>query len=96
LFSGRRRIAEEIYKKVGLAFIPPELREDRGEIALAAANKLPRPVMQADIRGDPHLHSDWTDGTASIEAMAEAARARGYAYICAHRPQSSRGHDPWS
>ena len=74
LFSGKRRIAgateEEVYKKLGLAFIPPELREDRGEIALAKANQLPQLVTVADIRGDLHVHSDWTDGTASIEAMA--------------------------
>jgi len=65
LFSGRRRIAgateEEIYKKLRLAFIPPELREDQGEIALAAANKLPALVTRADIRGDLHVHPDWTD-----------------------------------
>jgi DNA polymerase (family 10) len=85
LFAGRRRIAgateEDVYKKLGLAFIPPELREDRGEIALAAADKLPMLVTRADLRGDLHVHSDWTDGTAPIEAMAEAAQARGYDYI---------------
>ncbi len=62
LFSGKRRIAglteEEICKKLGLSFIPPELREDRGEIALAAANKPPRLVTPAEIRGDLHVHSD--------------------------------------
>ena len=85
LFAGRRRIAggteEEVYKKLGLAFIPPELREDRGEIALAKANRLPRLVTVDDIRGDLHVHSDWTDGTETIEAMAAAAQARGYEYI---------------
>lgn len=102
LFSGRRRIAglteEEVYKKLGLAFIPPELREDRGEIVLAAANKLPRLVTRADIRGDLHVHSDWTDGTASIEAMAEAAQARGYEYIAltdhSRRVAMAHGLDP--
>ncbi len=102
LFSGRRRIAglteEEIYKKLGLAFIPPELREDRGEIALAATNKLPRLVTTKDIRGDLHVHSDWTDGTASIEAMAEAAQTRGYAYIAltdhSRRVAMTHGLDP--
>ncbi len=102
LFSGRRRIAglteEDIYKKLGLAFIPPEMREDRGEIALAAANKLPALVTRADIRGDLHVHSDWTDGTASIEAMAEAAQARGYAYIAltdhSRRITMAHGLDP--
>ena len=74
LFSGKRRIAgateEEVYEKLGLAYIPPELREDRGEIALAKANKLPQLVTVSDIRGDLHAHSDWTDGTVSIEEMA--------------------------
>jgi DNA polymerase (family X) len=102
LFSGRRRIAglteEEIYKKVGLPFIPPELREDRGEIALAAANKLPRLVTRADLRGDLHVHSDWTDGTASIEAMATSAQAQGYDYIAltdhSRRVAMAHGLDP--
>jgi len=102
LFSGSRRIAglteEEIYKKLRLAFIPPELREDRGEIALAAEDKLPRLVTPADIRGDLHVHSDWTDGTAPIKAMAEAAKARGYAYIAltdhSRRVAMAHGLDP--
>ena len=102
LFSGKRRIAglteEEIYKKLGLSFIPPELREDRGEIALAAADKLPRLVTPTDIRGDLHVHSDWTDGTAPIEAMAEAAQARGYEYIAltdhSRRVAMAHGLDP--
>jgi len=85
LFAGKRRIAgvteEEVYKKLGLAFIPPELREDRGEIALAKDGRLPKLIALSDIRGDLHVHSDWTDGTATIEAMALAAQARGYEYI---------------
>src|SRR5262249_5149677 len=102
LFSGRRRIAgateEEIYKKLGLAFIPPEMREDRGEVALAAAGRLPRLVAVEDMRGDLHVHSDWTDGTAPIEAMAESARAMGYAYIAltdhSRRVAMAHGLDP--
>jgi DNA polymerase (family X) len=102
LFSGRRRIAgateEEIYKKLGLAFIPPELREDRGEVALAKTNRLPLLVTRGDIRGDLHVHSDWTDGTAPIEAMAKAAQARGYAYIAftdhSRRVTMAHGLDP--
>ena len=85
LFSGTRHIAgtseEEIYKKLGLAFVPPELREDRGEIALAATNSLPDIITLGDLRGDLHIHSDWSDGTASIAEMAAAARARGYRYM---------------
>lgn len=85
LFSGKRRLAgateEEVYDKLGLAFVPPEMREDRGEIALARAHKLPQLVTLADIRGDLHVHSTWTDGTAGIEDMAKAAKALGYQYI---------------
>jgi len=72
---------EEIYQKLGLSFIPPELREDRGEIALARGGALPKLVALADIRGDLHVHTTWSDGTASIEQMAEAAKARGYEYL---------------
>jgi DNA polymerase (family 10) len=85
LFDGDRRIAgateEEIYEKLGLMFVPPELREDRGEIALAKKKSLPSLISLSDIRGDLHVHSDWSDGTASISDMAAAARDRGYAYI---------------
>jgi DNA polymerase (family 10) len=102
LFSGKRRIAgateEEVYKKLGLTYIPPELREDRGEIALAKANKLPHLVTVADMRGDLHVHSDWTDGTASIEAMAAAAQACGYEYMAltdhSRRVAMAHGLDP--
>jgi DNA polymerase (family 10) len=85
LFSGTRRIAgateEQVYEKLGLSFIPPELREDRGEIALAKEHKLPRLVALSDICGDLHVHSTWTDGTESIEAMARAAHGLGHSYI---------------
>lgn len=85
LFEGARRIAgateEQIYKTLGLAPIPPEMREDRGEVALAREHRLPALVALSDIRGDLHVHSDWSDGTAPIEAMAKAARERGYAYF---------------
>jgi DNA polymerase (family 10) len=102
LFSGKRRIAgvteEEIYQKLGLAYIPPEMREDRGEIALAKVNKLPRLITLSDIRGDLHTHSDWTDGTVPIEGMAAAARARGYAYMAltdhSRRVAMAHGLDP--
>ncbi len=102
LFSGKRRIAgateEEIYDKLGLAFIAPELREDRGEIAAAAAGKLPKLVRLADIRGDLHVHSEWTDGTVAIAGMAAAAQARGYQYIAltdhSRRVAMAHGLDP--
>jgi len=102
LFSGKRRIAgateEEVYEKLGLTYIPPEMREDRGEIALAQANKLPRLVTLADIRGDLHVHSDWTDGTVSIEGMAAGAQACGYDYMAltdhSRRVAMAHGLDP--
>jgi DNA polymerase (family 10) len=71
---------EEAYAFLGLPFIEPELREDRGEIEAALAGKLPRLIDLGDLRGDLHSHSDWSDGTHSIEVMAEAARRRGHAY----------------
>lgn len=72
---------EALYARLGLPFIAPELREDRGEIEAAADGGLPRLVEQADLRGDLHTHTDWTDGSAPLEAMAVAARARGYGYM---------------
>ncbi|MEW6223961.1 MAG: DNA polymerase/3'-5' exonuclease PolX [Chloroflexota bacterium] len=69
-----------VYGFLDLAFIEPELREDRGEIDAAAEGRLPSLVSLADLRGDLHSHSDWSDGVHAIEAMAEAARRRGYAY----------------
>ncbi len=102
LFSGKRRIAgateEEVYKKLGLPFIEPEMREDRGEIPASKAGKLPRLVKLSDIRGDLHVHSDWTDGTVTIHEMAAAAQARGYEYIAltdhSRRVAMTHGLDP--
>ena len=71
----------EAYGFLGLPFIEPEMREDRGEVEAALAGKLPVPVARADLRGDCHSHSDWSDGVHSIEQMAEAARRRGYSYL---------------
>lgn len=85
LFKGGQRIAgmteEEIYRKLKLPFIPPEMREDRGEIALAQKKLLPNLVSLDDIRGDLHVHSNWSDGTVDIAGMAAAAKQRGYAYM---------------
>ena len=72
---------EEIYKILDLAFIPPELREDRGEIEAAQENKLPELIKYSQIRGDLHLHTKWSDGAYTIRQMAEAAKKRGYKYI---------------
>ncbi len=70
----------EAYAFLDLPFIEPELREDRGEVEAAQAGTLPRLINLADLRGDLHSHSDWSDGVHSIEQMAGAARRRGHAY----------------
>ncbi len=72
---------EEVYALLGLPFIPPELREDAGEIEAAQASKLPALITMNDLRGDLHMHTTWSDGTLSVREMAEAAYARGREYI---------------
>ncbi|MBC7294352.1 MAG: hypothetical protein H5T84_09710, partial [Thermoleophilia bacterium] len=72
----------EVYGLLGLAYIPPELRENEGEIEAAANGVLPQLVTLADLQGDLHVHSDWTDGRAGLADMALAAQARGLKYIC--------------
>ena len=72
---------EAIYKKLGLDYIPPELRENCGEIEAAAEHRLPELIKQDDIRGEIHMHTVETDGKNTIEEMALAARERGYKYI---------------
>ena len=71
----------DVYERLGMPWIPPEIREGDGEIEAALAGTLPRLVTQADVRGDTHTHSDWTDGVDSIEVMARAARDLGHEYI---------------
>lgn len=75
-----------LYAFLGLDWVPPELRENRGEIAAAREHQLPNLITLADLRGELHGHSDWSDGTATIAEMAEAARVRGYQYwaLCDH------------
>jgi len=86
------------YAFLGLGFVEPELREDRGEIEAARAGTLPALITVADLRGDLHTHSDWSDGHHPIEVMAEACRRRGYAYqVLTDHTQSlaiARGLDP--
>ena len=72
----------EAYGFLGLPFIEPELREDRGEVEAALAGTLPVLIARTDLRGDCHSHSDWSDGVHTIEQMADAARRRGYSYLC--------------
>jgi DNA polymerase (family X) len=72
----------DVFDAVGMDWVPPELREHRGEVEAALTHRLPTLVENADIRGDLQMHSTWSDGHDSIEAMAFAALARGYEYIC--------------
>ncbi len=85
LFKGNERVAgrteEEVYKKLGLDYIPPELREDRGEVDAAMNHKLPDLISYEAIQGDLQMHTKWSDGQRTIEEMAQAAKALGYSYI---------------
>ena len=90
VFRGSRKIAgreeNEVYAALGLPFIPPEMREDRGEIELAYRGSLPEIVDIVDILGDLHVHSNWSDGHVSLSGLADLARRAGYAYlaVCDH------------
>ena len=75
------RKEEEVYETLGLPWIPPELREDRGEIQAAMAGQLPRLVEWDDVQGDLHAHTDWSDGAGTLAEMAQAAQERGYRYL---------------
>lgn len=85
LFKGTKfipcRDETQIFEKLDLSFIPPELRENQGEIEAAQKGKLPKLIEEKDVKGVIHCHSDWSDGTATIEAMALAAKKLGYSYI---------------
>jgi DNA polymerase (family 10) len=102
VFRDRTRIAGEteasVYAAVGLSYIPPELRENRGEIAMARTGKLPRLVEQADLRGDLHVHTKATDGHNSLREMARAALSNGFEYIAitehSRRLAFTHGLDP--
>ncbi|MFD0885061.1 DNA polymerase/3'-5' exonuclease PolX [Streptosporangium algeriense] len=92
LFDGGRVIAaeheEDVYRALGMAWIPPVLREDGGEIDAALRDGLPVLVTERDLRGDLHTHTDLTDGIASLEEMVAAAHARGHSYyaVTDHAP----------
>ena len=102
LFDGRRSVAgateQEVYKALGLPWITPELREDRGEIEAALKDELPVLIERRDLAGDLHAHTSWSDGTASIEAMARAAKAHGLSYLAisdhSRRLTVAHGLDP--
>ncbi len=72
---------EEVYEAVGLPWIPPELREDRGEVEAAAEGELPELIEPDDVRGDLQMHTTWSDGEGSVEEMLVACRERGYEYL---------------
>ncbi len=84
---------EELYAHLGYAYIPPELRENGGELAAARNAELPALVERSDLRGDLHSHSTWSDGKATIEEMARAAQALGHEYLamCDHSPRLRDG-----
>ena len=85
------RTEEEVYERLGMQWIPPELREDRGELAAARKGDLPRLIELGDIRGDLHMHTTASDGHASIEEMVETARERGYEYVAITDHSASHG-----
>jgi DNA polymerase (family 10) len=82
---------EEVYARLGLPWIPPELREGRGELEAAAAGTLPELIRLEDLRGDLHSHTVLSDGRQDVEAMAEAARAKGYEYFAITDHSASHG-----
>ena len=90
VFKGMKKIAgkdeKDVYRVLGMDWIEPELREDRGEIEASQKGRLPKLVQESEIKGDLHVHSKWSDGTSSIEEIAQAAQNRGYQYvaICDH------------
>ena len=85
VFNGDKQVAgkteSEVYKKLGLRYIEPELREDRGEVEAARENKLPKLITLENIKGDLHVHSSHTDGRNTIDEMAQTAKEIGYEYI---------------
>jgi DNA polymerase (family 10) len=101
VFRGKKRIAgateESVYKILGLPFIPPELREDQGELEAAEKGRLPRLIERFDLKGDLHSHTSLTDGRNTLQEMADAARKRGLEYLAvtehSHRLGMTHGLD---
>ncbi len=98
VFKGERKIGgkeeKDVYNTLGMDWIEPELREDRGEVEAAQKKRLPKLVQESEIKGDFHVHSKWSDGTAPIEEIAKAAQKRGYQYvaICDHTKSLKIAH----
>lgn len=86
IFKGQRQISGEteegVYKTLGLQWVPPELRENRGEIEATLKGALPKLVDYKDLKGDFHIHTKYSDGDDTVEEIARAAQQRGYEYIC--------------
>ncbi|MEK6278541.1 MAG: PHP domain-containing protein, partial [Actinomycetota bacterium] len=82
---------EEVYERLGYSYIEPELREGSGELRAARAGELPELVSERDVRGDLHSHTTLSDGRASLEEMADAARERGYSYLAITDHSASHG-----
>lgn len=98
VFHGRKRLGgtteTECYRLLGLPIIPPELREDRGEIEAALEHRLPALVERKDLRGDLHVHTDYSDGRSTLEEMVEGAASLGYEYVALidHSPSARVAH----
>lgn len=98
VFKGERKIGgkeeKDVYKALGMVWIEPELREDRGEIEAAQEKNLPKLIEESEVKGDFHVHSNWSDGSSSIEEVARAALKRGYQYvaICDHSKSLKIAH----
>ncbi len=98
VFKGEKKIGgkeeKDVYQALGMAWIEPELREDRGEIEVSQQKRLPRLVEEKEMKGDFHVHSNWSDGSSSIEEVARAAQRRGYEYvaICDHTKSLKIAH----
>jgi DNA polymerase (family 10) len=83
---------EEVYERLGMPWIPPEIREGSGEIEAALQGRLPKLVTLDDLRGDLHAHTDYSDGKATIREMAQAAQSLGYEYLAITDHSQSRNH----
>ena len=98
VFKGEKKIGgkeeKDVYRALRMEWIEPELREDRGEIEVSLEGGLPKLIRESDIKGDFHVHSNWSDGASSIEEIAEAAQKRGYQYIaiCDHSQSLKIAH----
>jgi DNA polymerase (family 10) len=98
VFKGEKKIGgkeeKDVYQALGMEWIEPELREDRGEIEASQEGRLPKLAQESEIKGDLHIHSKWSDGTSPIEEIARAAQKRGYQYvaICDHSKSLKIAH----